>query len=195
VRKKRVTNRQLQAIKTKNRIFKSAVALIDEHEYENVTIEDISNKAGVSVGAFYHYYKSKSDIMLELYMEIDGYYEDTVVPLLVSDDVFDNIRIFFTHYADYQIEKGYNHVKHLFATHNRLFVDKSRTIYSSLREVLERGGVAGQITQQYSIEEIENCYFVLARGVVYDWILHEGDYDLVERMLVNIGALEICFKR
>jgi AcrR family transcriptional regulator len=167
---------------------------MDDHGYENVTIEDISRKAGVSVGAFYHYYKSKSDIMLELYMQIDDFFNDVVAPQIVSDDVFENIRAYFANYAVYQSDKGYNHVKLLFETHDRLFVDKSRAMYSLLREVLEKGRAAGQISEKYSIEEIEDQYFVFARGLVYDWILHESDYDMEERMLRRIDMLSHSFR-
>jgi AcrR family transcriptional regulator len=184
----------MQALKTKKRLFKSAVALMDDHGYENVTIEDISSKAGVSVGAFYHYYKSKSDIMIELYMQIDDFFKDVVAPKTETDDVFENIRTYFTSYADYQSGRGYSHVKLLFETHDRLFVDKSRAMYSLLREVLERGRAAGQISEKYAIEEIEDFYFVFARGLVYDWILHESDYDLEERMLRRIDMISDGFR-
>lgn len=33
--------------------------------YDNITIEEISKKAGGSVGAFYHYFRSKNDIFLK----------------------------------------------------------------------------------------------------------------------------------
>lgn len=195
MKKKRVTSRKIQAKKTKSRLFNSAVSLMDEHGYDNVTIEEISGKAGVSVGTFYHYYKSKSDILLELYIQIDDYFKETVEPLMSSDDVFDNVRVFFTHYADYQIEKGNDHVKLLFELHDRLFVDKSRYMYSLLRDVLQGGLEKGQLIETYSIEEIEDCHFVLARGTVYDWIMHESDYDLRERMLRHISVLELGYRR
>jgi AcrR family transcriptional regulator len=184
----------LQAIKTKKRLFRSAVTLMDDFGYDNVTIEDISQKAGVSVGAFYHYYKSKTDILLELYVHIDDYFEMIVEPLVNGDDVFENIRVFLTHYADYNAEKGHSHVKLLFETHDRLFVDKSRYMYALFRRVIEQGKASGQLTQEYTVDEIEDSYFVFARGVIYDWILHESDYDLHSRMLKHIDLLEKSYR-
>ena len=80
------TSRQLQAQKTKRKIYNAAVELFNKHGFDNTTIEDISRKAGVSVGAFYHYYPSKTDIYSELYKKIDEYYENTVEEQLKSDD-------------------------------------------------------------------------------------------------------------
>ena len=61
-----LTKRQLQAISTKKKIYNSAMELMDKRGFENTTIEDISKKADVSVGASYHFYKSKDDIFFEL---------------------------------------------------------------------------------------------------------------------------------
>jgi len=58
-----MTNRDRQALESKERIFNAAIDLIREKGYDNVTIEDICNKTGMSVGAFYHYFKSKSEIV------------------------------------------------------------------------------------------------------------------------------------
>jgi AcrR family transcriptional regulator len=188
-----VTSRKIQALRTKKRLFDSAVVLMDDHGYDNVTIEDISNKAGVSVGAFYHYYNSKSDIIAELYVKIDEYFKAEVAPRL-GDDVSENIQTFLECYADYNSKQGYEHVRLLFETQTRLFVDKKRYMYVLFKQILERGRDAGQLTKRYSIEYIEDYLLVLARGVIFDWIIHEGIFDLKERTVSYVNMLELIFR-
>ena len=48
--KTKMTNRQKQAIRTKNKIFDTTVSLISENGFDNVNIEDICKTAEVSVG-------------------------------------------------------------------------------------------------------------------------------------------------
>jgi AcrR family transcriptional regulator len=55
---KRITSRQAQAIKTRNKILKTTIDLMQKKGFDNITIETISKKAGVSVGSFYYYFKS-----------------------------------------------------------------------------------------------------------------------------------------
>ena len=62
VKKPKATKRQLQAAESKKKIFDCAQSLFTAYGYDNVTIADICNEAGVSVGLFYNYYHSKSDI-------------------------------------------------------------------------------------------------------------------------------------
>ncbi|MDR2356338.1 MAG: TetR/AcrR family transcriptional regulator [Clostridiales Family XIII bacterium] len=194
MKKKNTTSRSLQAKKTKSRIFHCATKLIDQYGYDNVTIEEISKKANVSIGAFYHYYESKSAIFSELYMKIDEYFKNEVASLLVEEDIADNILLFFRHYARYNVERGYKHVRLLFETQNKLFVDKQRFLYVLFKRMLVDGRQSGQLSADYEIEYIEDYLLVLARGVVYDWILKEGEFDLEERMTEYIGVLGRIFR-
>ena len=183
------TSRQLQAQKTKRKIYNAAVDLFNKHGFDNTTIEDISRKAGVSVGAFYHYYPSKTDIYSELYKKIDEFFLETVEPQLTNDDFFKNILIYFKYYAEYQELRGTDAVKQLFNTLNALFLDKNRYMHLLLREIIRKGEEKNQLTEDMTADEIEEFLMVAARGIVYDWLLHEGDYDLEERMTKYIAEM------
>ena len=49
------------------KIFKTAVSLITEKGYDNVSVNEICTTAGVAKGTFYVHYKSKEDIVRESY--------------------------------------------------------------------------------------------------------------------------------
>ena len=187
------TSRQLQAQKTKRKIYNAAVDLFDKHGFDHTTIEDISKKAGVSVGAFYHYYVSKADVYSELYRKIDEYYENTVAVLMVEENFYDNILIFFKHYAMYNAERGVDAVKQLFNTENSLFLDESRYLFCLLRQVLQTGKDKNQFTRNLTVEEAEELLMVSARGVIYHWMLHNGDFDMSVKMEDSLIKLKPIF--
>ena len=62
--KKTQTNRQKQAERSKQKIFDSAQHLFAKYGYNNVTIADICERAGVSTGLFYNYFNAKSEILM-----------------------------------------------------------------------------------------------------------------------------------
>ncbi|WP_259596222.1 TetR/AcrR family transcriptional regulator [Clostridium botulinum] len=70
----RLTKRQIQAINTKNKIYNIATNLMQKEGYDNITIQNICEKAEVSVGSFYHYFESKNDILIELYKKADHFF-------------------------------------------------------------------------------------------------------------------------
>lgn len=186
---KKLTSRQLQAQKTKRRIYNAAVELFSKQGFDNTTIEDISRKADVSVGAFYHYYSSKTEIYSELYKKIDAYYENTVADQLVEENFYDNVILYFKHYAEFINARGVDTVKQLFNNQNVLFLDKSRYKYKLLAEVLKKGEEKNLLTKEMSLDEIEEFLMVVSRGTVYDWLLHNGDYDLEGKMVKYISEM------
>ncbi len=189
----RCTSRQLQAQKTKQKIYKAAIVLFDKQGFDNTSIADISRKAGVSVGAFYHYYPTKTDIYYELYRKIDEFYENTVAAQLVEADFYDNVILFFRHYAAYNSARGIESVRQLFKTQNPYFIDKNRHMYQLLISVLERGKEHNHLTNNMNVAEAENFLRVASRGVIYDWLLHEGDYDLEMEMVRYITHMKPVF--
>ena len=57
----RKLTRKEKAASTKRKIFETAVRLIKENGYNNVTISEICRAAGVAKGSFYVHYNSKED--------------------------------------------------------------------------------------------------------------------------------------
>jgi AcrR family transcriptional regulator len=72
---KELTPRQKQARESRQKIYDAAVELFEKKGYENVTIEQICSKAGFSAGNFYVYFKSKDQIIMEQFLDIDDYNE------------------------------------------------------------------------------------------------------------------------
>ena len=58
----RITARKRQALEMRRRIQETALDLFDREGFENVSVEEIAQAAGCSVGNIYHYFKSKDDL-------------------------------------------------------------------------------------------------------------------------------------
>lgn len=52
--------------KTKQHILETAMNLFSEKGLENVNVEDIVKEVGVTRGAFYHYYKSREELIADV---------------------------------------------------------------------------------------------------------------------------------
>ena len=50
--------------KTKSEILQTAVRLFTEKGWNNVNVEDVVKEVGVTRGAFYHYFKSREDLIM-----------------------------------------------------------------------------------------------------------------------------------
>ena len=81
---------------TKNLISLALFQLMLKHEYNDITVKDICNKAGVSRMSFYRYYNKKDDIFVdfcdarfeEFYMEYLNHRELTLEEFTISTFYF-----------------------------------------------------------------------------------------------------------
>jgi AcrR family transcriptional regulator len=68
--------------RTRRRILKTAQDLFLEHGYENVSLRDVSEGAGVTKGGIYHHFESKDELLLEvmtnLLSMLGGWYETAI---------------------------------------------------------------------------------------------------------------------
>jgi len=178
---KKVTARTLRAIKTKKKLFRSAAKLIDKYGYDNVTIEDICRMSRVSIGAFYHYYNSKSDIIVELFKEIDSYFEEKVSPEFTNDPI-DNIKLYFRHYAIFHVDQGYEHTSMVLKIQSDFYLDKTRYMHILLDEIIHAAKSQNKFGDDADVDAVADFLLVVARGLLFDWSLAQGGYDLTAKM-------------
>ncbi|MEA5095619.1 TetR/AcrR family transcriptional regulator [Sedimentibacter saalensis] len=178
----KINSRKIQAEATKNKIYKTAIKLMEQKGFNNMKIDDICTKAGVSVGSFYNYFKSKDDILIEIYKRGDVYFEETVRPNVSGKSTVENIIDFFEYYARYNEITGVETTKQLFASANKLYISKGRNMQAVLIDTIKKGQESGEIIKDYGPEGITEYLFIAARGLCYDWASHDGSYNLREGM-------------
>jgi AcrR family transcriptional regulator len=190
---KKLTKRKLQALHTKSKIYETTIELMKEKDYQNITIEEICGKSEVSVGAFYHYFSSKNDFLIEMYSRADHYFLDEVVQQLSNMDSLEKLVEYFVVYAKYNVMIGISTMKQLYHANNHLFITKGRGMQNVLENIIHEGQMEGKIISEMSPEEMTDYLFVAARGVIYDWCLHDGGYNLAERMQNYMKRLVVIF--
>jgi AcrR family transcriptional regulator len=187
--KKPTTRRQEKALETKNRIYTAAIDLMDRKGFENITIADISKEAGVSVGAFYHYFKSKNDILAEIFRKADEYFSTQVITKLKKGSVAEQVVEYLDYYARFNIDTGAETTRTIFNPKIKFFIKGERPMLTILQDLIRKGQEKGEIRTVMDPEELVKYLFVLARGIVFDWSLYDGRYDLEATMHKYVKTL------
>lgn len=184
--KNKLTSRDLQAMETRKKIYDTAVNLLSEKGYDNTTVDDICNASGVAKGSFYHYFKKKSDIIVQTYVDVDERISQEFETLPPDTDVIDKIIYAPMFQARYAIEKGLNYTtliyKQQIDTENAFFASDKRAFISFIRKAIQEGQDKGIIRQDISADELSKIVVSFSRGITYDWCLNDGSYDLEIRM-------------
>ncbi|MEH7072845.1 TetR/AcrR family transcriptional regulator C-terminal domain-containing protein [Neobacillus drentensis] len=101
---------------------------------------------------------------------------------------------YFVIYANYNVMIGISTMKQLYHTNNHLFIKKGRGMQTVLEKIIFEGQMEGKIITELSPGEITDHLFIAARGVIYDWCLHDGDYNLSEKMQNYMNRLVVIFQ-
>lgn len=193
---KRLNKRQLQAEQTKISIFHAALELLERTDFESITVRDIVRKAGVSVGSFYNAYSSKLEVFYQTYEIADGYFEREVGPMLAQKDPIGGILLFFEEYARYNsVRTPIALTRVLYNPDNPYFHRAgSRGMVPILTEQIRRAMDCGALTAARKPDAVAEYLMICARGIVYDWCLAKGRYDLTERIREYIPYLLRAFE-
>lgn len=173
---KEYDNRQL--------LLNTARRLFTENGYEATSISAIRTAAGLSNGTFYHYFSKKEDLLIALC--------DTDVETYdLLDDLENKVKEPTKHLSEYFISysRYWNSVGVEFATqtyriYDKLFLnsDFSRKHRQSTEVVeifLDAAQKAGTVTLSMPPSEMASMLYTVTRGILYDWILLHGNYDLI----------------
>ena len=185
---------------TKTRLVNTMSELFKKHPLEEIKITDICKEAGVSVGTFYHYYRSKADYFHEVMQEDDTaalkeweHYKnmyknpaDAIRFLTVASirDVTENGPVYATSlyrfmlYPDYESSAMNDPQRVMEMRKTILDRDKGyRGIIKGQMELLaEQGRLCGEVSAVF-----ESLMDIMT-GTIYNWCYRDGEYDIVDRL-------------
>lgn len=193
--KKNLTSRDRKALETRQRIFDTAFEMITEHGIDGVTIEDICKRSGVAKSLFYHYFKSKADIVIESYKIVDEKYVAGMGKLPRGAHAWERIVFTVTFQARYAQEKGVKFVRQIYKSQidrgTTFFISRDRPFYRFIEDAVIDGQDQGVIAKDLPPQALTNFFLSTSRGIIYDWCLHDGTYDL-EKVMKD--SFQILFK-
>lgn len=189
---KKLTNRQKQAIATKLKILEISFGLFKSKGYDSVKVQDICDAAEISVGAFYHHFDSKLEIINTGYEQVDTLlleryaskkhtdYRQMIVDLMGEG-------------GDLLEELGWPFVsevyKNLITLDNKYTLSENRPVYIELKRALTQAMDNGILEQTQSADSLAMTIMRLSRGAIFDWCLNKGTYNLKHRILEDINLV------
>ena len=178
----KLTKRKQQALETREKIFHHAITLFAKDTYEKITVQDICKAAGVSVGAFYHHYSSKADILDKGYDLFDDMVEHKWEELKDLDPISavrSLIVLQIESFSSLGIMASLQYFKNQLTSGEHYIINKDRFFYQKVRQCINSAINAHILTGD--IDTITDELLSTSRGIIYDWCLHEGSYSLKER--------------
>ena len=186
---KKKTSRDIQAAKSRKRIYEAALAIMVEKGFDETSINDICKSADCSVGAFYHHFPSKDSILEETFRiadkDFDGWKNFPHIKLKGHDLIL----AYMQSYAELVMQSGLEFSKRFYTGKNKVFIRRGRPMQTRLIEIVSDAMNKKEISLTVSAEKCCENLFLCARGVVLHWCLHEGEFDLKTKMTEISGTI------
>lgn len=185
--KEKFSKRKLQGMETKRRLMNCAIALFREKGYHNVTVDEIIEKADSSKGGFYTHFSSKEELLYNLVSMLDEVYMEFVDQDLNGKSSTEKI-LSFIQFVFKTIEEqiGLEFITVIYAsqikdlTSQRFAVTPQRKFYQILEQFINEGKEENEIRNSLPVGHVVRVITTGIRGVVYDWCLNNGEFDIVE---------------
>lgn len=171
---------------TKMKIATAAWKLFSEKGYEGTTVEDIIEESHTSRGSFYHYYEGKDALFATMSFLFDDEYQMLSEQMDPSMSAFE--KLLYLNRGICEVIENRIMVDMLtrmystqLVTHGeKHLMDRNRVYYRLLRQVIEEGQKNGEISRDFTVNEIVKAYSMYERGMLYDWCICDGEYGLVQ---------------
>lgn len=181
-----LSKQQRKSKETKEHIFQAAKRILQKSGYEELSIKNICEEAGVSNGSFYHHFKTKDDL-LSYYIEDQPSIDPDRLELPKNkEDAKETIIHVYLNYVKYCKELGVEFMAGYYTPHNQALNPTIRTERPypivTVQHYLERALGANAIQLNLKIEEITTDIRMIVIGNVFEWAMRNGDADFEGNM-------------
>lgn len=177
--------RRQQGRQTEQAILSSALSLMREKGFDQISVRDICAHAGITTGAFYHHFRSKDELLDRGFAPLDRYMEEVLAgcehepPLQRLDRMMEAYAAFMEQNGGELVRRYY---QQRLAKPSMRGMDSTRFTLRALldcfREIRDQGILRSSLTP----EEAARFSFSHFRGIVIDWVLSGGQESLIGRM-------------
>ena len=184
------TSRHRQAVATKLKITQTAIGLFKEHGYDAVTVKDICQAAELSIGAFYHHFSSKDDIINVGHEQVDNMLEDRL-KRDAARGWRDEILYIMEETGKLLQELGWYFIaqayRHMLVVNEKYTLSRERRVFDRVKAEIVKAQALGELDPAILPDLYTETILRWVRGIIFDWCLREGGYDLAACLDVEIG--------
>ena len=194
--------RSVKSKQAKQKIYDAALQIIDEYGAEYVTVANICEVAGISVGNFYHHFASKEELLANFFLASYEQFEEESGPENTSDPIED-IVAFYCSYSRFCQDHGLEFVRNFYNPRNSALCMPERQAagrqfavpsLERTKRQIDAAKKAGAIRKDVSTAQLTEDLSTVEKGIIFSWCVSEGSFDAVEYTRHMVSAFLDSFK-
>ena len=190
------SKREINSEAKKELIVTKSLELFQQYGYEKITVSDICEECKINVGTLYHHFGSKMGILQAISNHISAASAITEIDSELIKKPCEAIMKFFLDYANRWKMLGADLTTQIFINFQKIYINphtytlKDSESINSLSRFIKSSQESGCFDSTADPMKTANMIMLIGRGVVYDWCMQNGNYDLSERALEVMGLIK-----
>ncbi len=200
MREKKPNKKKVQGAETKKKLYEIAKKMFAERDYTDVSVEDITDAAGITKGAFYVHFESKDALIAVLIADyaaradtdyraflerLPGDMPTSLVLLALTERIAD---VLIGSIGCENMKKVYQML--LAGTVDTEAVKgHSRELYTLFHNILEQGIKRRELQSTLPVDVLSQHFVMAIRGISYEWCIRYPDFDLKEQAVAHCRLL------
>ncbi|MEM1486015.1 TetR/AcrR family transcriptional regulator [Oscillospiraceae bacterium PP1C4] len=200
MREKKVNKRKAQGAQTKQKLYEIAEKLFTERDFADVSIEDITEAAGITKGAFYVHFESKDALIATLIADYaaraDTNYKAFLESLPPETSASVALLALSKKIADVLAnEIGCDNMKKVYQMLLAGTIDTDavkgfrRELYNLCKDIIAKGILRGEFKSILPAEELSHHLVLAFRGISFEWCVRHPNFDLNEQVTEHVQLL------
>lgn len=178
-----MAQKQERSQETTAAIMQAAMKLSLIKGIDNVTVRDICAEAGISVGAFYHHFTSRQELLQRSFEAFDQILTRHMEQRYLSKPPHEALTDLLIFQVRFMSQDGAGLISHYYRTLLAFptpdAVSFDRPYQRAVLDCVQRLADAGRFCPDCQPRTIANLCITFVRGCLLDWCLHEQSYDIV----------------
>ena len=152
-----------------------------------MSVEEIAQTVGCSVGNIYHYFKSKDELAIQVTQMVDRAYAEMEQEYLSDGDTPAREKLLDFVGRSLEISASDDMLYKAFIRGLRypeqaaLQKNDKRVYYRLLRELVDQCQEEGSIHPSYDPDCLVEDLVVLHRGTLFEWRIYQGSFDAAQQ--------------
>ncbi len=186
-----------QSNQTKKKIMDVARYIAIEKGLNQMTIRDVCQAANISIGAFYHHYASKQELVNESFMIYDELLEINHTKYDLENPL-DSLKAILLDQTSFVVsfdkQLVIEYYKSILLSMNKQAVSWERAYYRHVLNCTKKAVNDGLIKDGYTSEYLSKFFIKFIRGNIINWCLNESDTSFLQETESEIDLLLKMFK-
>lgn len=177
----------------KQKLIDTTVELIKKYGADSITVRNVCEEAGLSIGTFYHYFRNKDDLLMYFVREasFDSFVLETPLP-----DVAGRVCELYRHLIDRYLDLGEEFMKSFYTTGNKAlsaYMGQSDgcfaegTVMARCERELRDAQEQGYLKKEADAHTVSMDICTIVKGCVFEWALDDGKMDIEQSLRRIVG--------